>query len=119
MATTKTTQPAQGGAWQARLKRPVEILTAVADPNRMEIVRHLLGGSRNVTEPARLLNVEIVNVSHHLGVLRQSGLARDEKMGRFVVYSLNEDLFSRPAGPSGPVVLRIDETVALTFSPVG
>ena len=46
-------------------------------------------GSKNVTELAKLLNVEIVNVSHHLGVLRQAGLVQDEKHGRFVVYSLH------------------------------
>jgi DNA-binding transcriptional ArsR family regulator len=29
-----------------------------------------------------------VNVSHHLNVLRHAGLVRNEKQGRFVLYSL-------------------------------
>ena len=36
---------------------------------------------------------EIVNVSHHLGVLREAGLVEDRKDGRFVIYSLHPRFF--------------------------
>ncbi len=36
----------------------------------------------NVTQLAKALGVEIVNVSHHLGVLRNAGLVEDIKDGR-------------------------------------
>jgi ArsR family transcriptional regulator len=81
------------------MKEPLEpercarLLQAVADPNRLRIIRCLQGGPRNVSELARELNSEVVNVSHHLGVLRQNGLVRDEKRGRFVIYSLNDEVF--------------------------
>lgn len=71
-----------------------ERLQAIAEPTRLQIIRALTQGSKNVTELAKLLNVEIVNVSHHLGVLRQARLVTDEKHGRFVVYKLNEEVFS-------------------------
>ncbi len=65
-----------------------EWMAAIADPTRLAILKQLAAGSKNVTELAKALNVEIVNVSHHLGVLRTNGVARDEKKGRFVIYTL-------------------------------
>lgn len=69
------------------------MLRALADPERLRIVSCLRGGPRNVTELAGLLGAEVVNVSHHLGVLRHAGLVLDEKQGRFVVYRLHPDVF--------------------------
>ena len=68
-------------------------LQAIAEPNRIRIIECLRTGSMNVTQLAKALNVEIVNVSHHLGVLRTAGLVEDAKNGRFVVYSLHPKLF--------------------------
>ena len=75
-------------------KQCAELLQAIAEPNRIRIIDALRTGQKNVTELAKLLNVEIVNVSHHLGVLRQAGLVHDEKHGRFVVYSLHQKYFT-------------------------
>jgi ArsR family transcriptional regulator len=68
-------------------------LRALADPERLRIVQCLRDGPRNVSELASLLGEEVVNVSHHLGVLRHAGLVSDERQGRFVVYSLHPDVF--------------------------
>jgi len=75
-------------------KTCADLLQAIAEPNRIRIIECLRTGSKNVTELAKLLSVEIVNVSHHLGVLRQAHLVQDEKHGRFVVYSLNPKMFT-------------------------
>jgi len=75
-------------------KNCAEKLAALAEPNRIRIIECLRTGSKNVTELARMLNVEIVNVSHHLGVLRTAELVIDDKQGRFVIYSLNPRLFN-------------------------
>jgi ArsR family transcriptional regulator len=69
-------------------------LQAIAEPSRIRIIDCLRSGSKNVTELATLLRVEIVNVSHHLGVLKNAGIVTDKKRGRFVDYSLNAKLFS-------------------------
>lgn len=71
-----------------------DMLQAIAEPNRIRIIECLRTGSMNVTQLAKALNVEIVNVSHHLGVLRTAGLVQDEKNGRFVVYSLHPKIFN-------------------------
>jgi DNA-binding transcriptional ArsR family regulator len=65
----------------------------VTTPDRLRIIRCLQSGPRNVGQLAQELDAEVVNVSHHLGVLRQTGLVRDQKQGRFVIYSLNPDYF--------------------------
>lgn len=63
-------------------------LAALADPTRINILRELTRGSRNVTNLAQALNVEIVNVSHHLRVLLGDGVVQNERHGRFVIYTL-------------------------------
>lgn len=70
-------------------------LQGIAEPNRIRIIDCLIGGPKNVTELAKLLKVEIVNISHHLGVLRQAQLVTDEKQGRFVIYSLHPDFIAK------------------------
>ena len=53
-------------------------LSNIGEPTRLKIIRALATGSKNVTELARLLNVEIVNVSHHLQRLRQADINQVE-----------------------------------------
>jgi DNA-binding transcriptional ArsR family regulator len=89
-------------AHQARL------LTAVADPSRLRIIECLRAGPQTVGRIAEALRVPIVNASHHLGVLRHSGIVQDQKRGRFVEYRLHPDIF-RPAGKAGgPESLTLD-----------
>jgi ArsR family transcriptional regulator len=68
-------------------------LRAVADPDRLRIIQCLRDGPKNVGEIAAALGAEIVNVSHHLGVLRNANMVQDSKQGRFVLYQLHPDLF--------------------------
>jgi ArsR family transcriptional regulator, nickel/cobalt-responsive transcriptional repressor len=68
-------------------------LKALADPERLRIVRELRKRPFFVGELAELLQVEIANLSHHLGVLRQEGLVETEKQGRFVLYRLHPSVF--------------------------
>src|SRR5690242_17722618 len=77
--------------------RCARMLRALADPERLRIVSCLREGPRHVTELAGLLGAEVVNVSHHLGVLRHAGLVLDQKQGRFVVYRLHPDVFQPTA----------------------
>ena len=70
-----------------------ELLQALAEPHRIRIVECLRIGTKNVTQLAKELGTEIVNVSHHLSVMRSAGLVETVKDGRFVLYSLNPKLF--------------------------
>jgi ArsR family transcriptional regulator len=73
---------------EAFLQRCVQQLRAVADISRLRILHCLRDGPKNVSEIAELLKTAMVNVSHHLGVLRHAGILLDEKQGRWVVYQL-------------------------------
>jgi DNA-binding transcriptional ArsR family regulator len=78
-----------------------EILSGLAEVNRIRIVEFLRTGSKNVTQLATLLGVEIVNVSHHLKVLRETGLVQDDKLGRVVNYSLHPKVFNNTSSCLG------------------
>ncbi len=69
-------------------KRCAKLLGALAAPERLKIVRLLAGGTHTVTEIIETLKIKALNVSHHLTVLKQAGLIRGAKRGRFVDYSL-------------------------------
>jgi DNA-binding transcriptional ArsR family regulator len=70
--------------------RCAELLSALAAPERLKIVRFLADGPRTVSAIAEMLGVPAVNVSHHLNVLRNAKLIRGTKRGRFVDYSLQQ-----------------------------
>jgi DNA-binding transcriptional ArsR family regulator len=80
--------------------RCARLLSALAAPERLRIVQYLEGGPRNVSEIAAMLGTSLVNVSHHLHVLRDNGLLDSQKEGRFVYYSLCPGLLHRE-GRSG------------------
>jgi DNA-binding transcriptional ArsR family regulator len=69
--------------------RCAELLSALAAPERLKIVRYLTTGPHTVTEIAQMLKlVNVVNVSHHLSVLKNAKLIAGKKKGRFVWYAL-------------------------------
>jgi DNA-binding transcriptional ArsR family regulator len=72
-----------------------KLLKALADTDRLRLVLQLKEGEKNVGTLAHAIKTEIVNVSHHLGVLRGSGLVKDRKVGRFVYYTLNSDVIEK------------------------
>jgi DNA-binding transcriptional ArsR family regulator len=70
-------------------QRCAELLSALAAPERLKIVRFLASAEHNVTEIAAMLDIPAVNVSHHLTVLKHADLIQGKKQGRFVWYSLS------------------------------
>src|SRR5262245_22146695 len=82
------------------------LLKALASPDRLRIVRLLAGGPRNVSAIAASLHIPVANLSHHLTVLRNVGLVRDSKQGRFVCYSLSPDVIA--PGRAHPAWARLN-----------
>ena len=70
------------------LKAQAAWITAVGEPTRLTIIRILATGVRTVTDLAKVCGVEIVNVSFHLAVMKNAGLVRAERDGRFMRYDL-------------------------------
>ena len=63
-------------------------LAALGEPTRLAIIRALATGVKTVTQLATACDEEMVNVSHHLSVLKDGGLVSVERDGRFMLYSL-------------------------------
>jgi ArsR family transcriptional regulator, arsenate/arsenite/antimonite-responsive transcriptional repressor len=73
------------------------LLKLVGEPLRWEIVRRLAVEELCTCHLTSDLGVGQPLVSHHLGVLRQAGVVRTEKVGAFTYYSLDREVFARLA----------------------
>ena len=62
---------------------------ALADPTRRQILKLLQEKDRTAGEIAAYFNMTKPSISHHLNVLKNSGLVLDERHGQNIVYSLN------------------------------
>ena len=70
------------------LEHCAKLLSALAAPERLTIVRCLRKGALSVSELSARLQITLANVSHHLSVLRRARLVQTRKQGRYVLYSL-------------------------------
>ena len=72
------------------------IFKALSDETRLRIVKLLETGELCVCDLVAALDIVQPKASFHLGVLKEAGLIKDRKAGKWIHYSLNEmDLFKR------------------------
>jgi len=64
------------------------IIKAMAHPTRLFIVDELARQTRCVCELTEMIGADISTVSKHLTILKQAGIAQDEKRGTQVFYHL-------------------------------
>ena len=64
-------------------------MKALADPIRREILEQLKSGRLSAGEIAEKFPVSGAAVSKHLAVLKEAGLIRDAREGKFIFYELN------------------------------
>ena len=74
---------------QEYITRAAHILGVLSHETRLNLVLSLALGPASVTELCEHLALEKSNASHHLGILRNTGLVTDERDGQFVIYRLN------------------------------
>ena len=79
-------------------RKVAQTLAALAEPTRLRILFHFAREPLNVGRLAELVGAPMVNMSHHLGVMRQAGLLEDEKDGRRVVYRFRAGVFESGDG---------------------
>ena len=70
------------------LARAARLFHALSDETRLAILEMLRGGERCVCELQDALDAAQSRLSFHLRVLREAGLVRDRKDGRWSHYSL-------------------------------
>lgn len=78
----------------------VELLQAIADPERLAIVRQLASepGATCACDFTECCTVSQPTVSHHLKVLREAGVVVTERRGTYIYYQLAPDFARRWAG---------------------
>ena len=65
---------------------------ALADPTRIKLVDHIcVRGQASVQELTEVVGSTQQNVSKHLGVLRDAGILRRQKVGNFAFYSIADE----------------------------
>ena len=77
----------------ARNARSVELFHALSDETRLEIVDMLRSGERCVCDLTDALDAAQSRLSFHLKVLKDAGIVRDRREGRWVHYELDREAF--------------------------
>jgi DNA-binding transcriptional ArsR family regulator len=67
-------------------QRAAQLAQALADPLRLTLLRHLMGGSATVAELVAATGASQSKVSNHLALLRAQNLVRAERQGRQMRY---------------------------------
>ncbi|MDW5550440.1 metalloregulator ArsR/SmtB family transcription factor [Methanosarcina sp.] len=72
------------------LPSEVRIFKALADTNRLKIIKLLKEGELCVCELTAVLTTSQSTVSHHLSVLKNAGLIKERKEGKWSYFRLSD-----------------------------
>lgn len=75
-----------------------ELLKVLADETRLAVVRQLMCGPKHVGQINHSLQVEKTLLSHHLKVLRASGIVQAQRDGKAMLYRLSPAVESKRRG---------------------
>jgi ArsR family transcriptional regulator len=76
----------------------IRLLSALADPTRLALVRELAGSSETCAcDLTTCCDVRQPTVSHHLRVLREAGIVASERRGQNIYYWLTPETSARLA----------------------
>ena len=92
------------------LKSTARIAKALADPQRMRILKMLRPGERCVCEIVAVLALAPSTVSKHLSLLEAAGLVASRKQGRWIYYRLPDGV---AATPVRPLLAWLNETLKM------
>lgn len=83
---------------QITLDPDVRLLSALADPTRLAIIRELAGSTETCAcDLTSCCDVRQPTVSHHLRVLREAGIVTSERRGQWIFYRLTPEASTRLA----------------------
>ena len=66
-----------------------ETLEALADPTRRQIIQLLKSGRLSAGDIGEHFNITAAAISRHLSVLKEAGLIRDTREGKYIFYEVN------------------------------
>ncbi|MBX3295844.1 MAG: ArsR family transcriptional regulator [Acidobacteria bacterium] len=68
-----------------------EVASALAHPNRIDLLEHLAQGTRSVEDLSERSGMTFANTSRHLQILRRARLVEPTRQGKHILYSLASD----------------------------
>lgn len=71
------------------VQQVARILKAISDPKRLQIVNMLCGGELGASTILASFDITQPTLSHDMHVLVASGLVKERRVGKSVLYSLN------------------------------
>ncbi len=66
-----------------------ETFQALADPTRRQIIQLLKSGRLSAGDIVKNFNVSAAAISRHLSVLKEAGLIRNIREGKYIYYEIN------------------------------
>jgi ArsR family transcriptional regulator len=81
------------GSIQKDLARAADLFHALSEQTRLEIIDRLKNGEQCVCDLMDALQSAQSRLSFHLKVLKEAGLINDRREGRWIYYTLNEQVF--------------------------
>ena len=75
-----------------------DLFKALADPTRRSIFEKLAAGGMHASALREGMEISQSAMSQHLAVLRNAGLVREQRQGRFVHYEVDPDGLALIAG---------------------
>ena len=89
MAQASAARAGQSADRAAELQ--AKFIRGLADPTRLRIVGFLLNGPRSVSEIMAKLRLPQSRISNHLACLKWCGYVSTERLGRTVIYRIDDD----------------------------
>lgn len=74
-----------------------QTFAALSDPNRQKILDLLKKQEMAVTDIGSHLAITLPTLSHHLDILKRTGLISSRRVGQKILYSLNLSVFEEIA----------------------
>ncbi|MCK5776441.1 MAG: helix-turn-helix transcriptional regulator [Bacteroidales bacterium] len=75
------------------LEKAADRLKAIAHPLRIAIIEMLdEEGPLSVSEIFEKLDIMQANASHHLSILKNRGILKSERVGKKIIYDLNNEI---------------------------
>ena len=73
-------------------KKIATVFKALCDENRVKIIRALQNGEKCACKLLQEINVSQPTLSHHMKILKDSGVVKIKKDGKWSFYTLSEDM---------------------------
>ncbi len=79
---------------KSQVKTCVERLKVLADETRLRVIHQIMEKPLSVSEINQVLKIDQSLLSHHLKILRDSGLIMTERIGKSIFYSTSKSIIS-------------------------